>query len=163
MSEKYDGNDGWKMGPDGEIESGSNQNQPYYPSKEDRDTEIPHDMYGDEDPSDDIDLFSEDVEDESYIDELDEDDSNVIGINDIKGTSSARRAAKPRHPSAWRGRVVDGAFDTSKPDYHEDAPKPVSPDQKEITRRGIAASRKVLDDVKQTNVIPLKPRQPKRK
>ena len=163
MSKEFDGNDGWMNGPDGEIESGSNQNQPYFPPRDERDQEIPHDMYGDEDPSDDINLFSDDIDEEAYIDELDSDQDNVIGINDIKGTSSARRAARPRHPSAWKGQSRgDAELDTGKPPYHMPAEKPLSDDEKDINRKGIIAARQALENSKKTNVIPLKPRRPKR-
>ena len=160
MSEKYNGNDGWMEGTDGEITSGSNQNQPYFPKDKERDQEIPHDMYGDYDPTDDLDLFnSDDLEEELEDDDMD----NVIGIHNIKGEATEIAAAKRRHPGQWRGPVRgDSELDTGKPDYFNEVPAPLGDEQKEINRRGIQASKDALNDSLPSNVIPLKPRQPKK-
>ena len=160
MSREFDGNDGWMNGPDGEIESGSNQNQPYFPPKEERDQEIPHDMYGDYDPTDDLDLFnSDDLEEEPEDDDMD----NVIGIHNIKGEATEIAAAKRRHPGQWRGPVRgDSELDTGKPDYFNEVPAPLGDEQKEINRRGIQASKDALNGGLPKNVIPFKPRKPKR-
>ncbi|MCX6729331.1 MAG: hypothetical protein NTV95_01615 [Candidatus Saccharibacteria bacterium] len=113
MSSEFDGNTGWMNGPDGEITSGSNQNQAYFPPKEERDQEMPHDMYGDYDPTDDLDLFnSDDLEEEPEDDDMD----NVVGIHNIEGEATEIAAAKRRHPGQWKGPIRgDSELDTGKP------------------------------------------------
>jgi len=154
MSKDYRGNDGWYEEPDGEIASGNNQNQAYFPPLKERDLEIPHDMYTGVGPSDDINIFSDNIDEAPGLDESDEDENDkVIGINDVQGTSAVRKAAKPRHPSMGAGRPArsiqesihgDSERDTGNPHYHQPPAEPLSPEQVAINKRRLPEARKAI-------------------